>query len=79
METAGHALGIRVVTDDENGFRPGLMDPGIEDGVADGPEQIRAAVRFQIRYGADVIKTCATGGVSPKATQLARRSTALKS
>ena len=63
METAGHALGIRGGHCDENGFRPGLMDPGIEDGVADGPEQIRAAVRYQIKYGADVIKTCATGGV----------------
>jgi len=63
METAGHALGIRGGHCDENGFRPGLLDPGIEDGVADGPEQIRAAVRYQIKYGADVIKTCATGGV----------------
>jgi imidazolonepropionase-like amidohydrolase len=63
METAGHALGIRGGHCDENGFRPGLFDPGIADGVADGPEQIRAAVRYQIKYGADVIKTCATGGV----------------
>ena len=61
--TAGHALGIRGGHCDENGFRPGLFDPGIEEGVADGPEQIRAAVRYQIKYGADVIKTCATGGV----------------
>jgi imidazolonepropionase-like amidohydrolase len=63
METAGHALGIRGGHCDENGFRPGLLDPGIADGVADGPEQIRAAVRYQVKYGADVIKTCATGGV----------------
>ena len=63
METAGHALGIRGGHCDSNGFRPGLMDRGIEDGIADGPEQIRAAVRYQIKYGADVIKTCATGGV----------------
>src|ERR1041384_36679 len=61
--TAGHALGIRGGHCDENGFRPGLFDPGIEEGVAEGPEQIRAAVRYQIKYGADVIKTCATGGV----------------
>ena len=32
-------------------------------GIADGPDQIRAAVRYQAKYGADVIKTCATGGV----------------
>jgi imidazolonepropionase-like amidohydrolase len=63
MMSAGHALGIRGGHCDENGFRPGLFDPGIEEGVADGPEQIRAAVRYQIKYGADVIKTCATGGV----------------
>ncbi len=61
--TAGHALGMRGGHCDENGFRPGLFDPGIEEGIADGPEQIRAAVRYQIKYGADVIKTCATGGV----------------
>jgi len=63
METAGHALGITGGHCDENGFRPGLLDPSIADGVANGPEQIRAAVRYQIKYGADVIKTCATGGV----------------
>jgi imidazolonepropionase-like amidohydrolase len=63
MQTAGHSLGIRGGHCDENGFRPGLRDPGIEEGIADGPDQIRAAVRYQIKYGADVIKTCATGGV----------------
>ena len=63
IQTAGHALGIRGGHCDENGYRPGLLDPGIEDGIADGPDQIRAAVRYQAKYGADVIKTCATGGV----------------
>jgi imidazolonepropionase-like amidohydrolase len=63
MITAGHSLGIRGGHCDQNGFRPGMFDQGIEDGIADGPEQIRAAVRYQIKYGADVIKTCATGGV----------------
>jgi imidazolonepropionase-like amidohydrolase len=63
IETAGHALGMTGGHCDENGFRPGLMDRGIADGIANGPEEIRAAVRYQIKYGADVIKTCATGGV----------------
>jgi len=63
IETAGHALGITGGHCDANGFRPGLLDPSIADGVANGLEQIRAAVRYQIKYGADVIKTCATGGV----------------
>jgi imidazolonepropionase-like amidohydrolase len=63
METAGHAIGITGGHCDENGFRPGVLPLGPIDGVADGPEQIRQAVRLQIKYGADVIKTCATGGV----------------
>ena len=60
---AGHSLGIRGGHCDDNGFRPGMFDPGIEDGIADGADQVRAAVRYQIKYGADVIKTCATAGV----------------
>src|SRR5256885_14956375 len=63
METAGHAIGITGGHCDENGFRPGVAQLGPIDGVANGPEEIRAAVRYQIKYGADVIKTCATGGV----------------
>ncbi len=63
METAGHAIGITGGHCDENGFRPGVAEQTALDGVADGPEQIRLAVRQQIKYGADVIKTCATGGV----------------
>ncbi len=63
METAGHAIGITGGHCDANGFRPGVAQLGPIDGVANGPEEIRAAVRYQIKYGADVIKTCATGGV----------------
>ena len=68
MITAGHSIGIRGGHCDENGFKPGMFDPGIEEGIADGPEQVRAAVRYQIKYGADVIKTCATGGVLSEGT-----------
>ena len=63
METAGHAIGITGGHCDDNGYKPGIMQGGPLDGIADGPEQIRAAVRYQVKYGADVIKTCATGGV----------------
>jgi imidazolonepropionase-like amidohydrolase len=63
MESAGHAIGITGGHCDENGFRPGLAQRDPMNGVADGPEEIRKAVRMQIKYGADVIKTCATGGV----------------
>jgi imidazolonepropionase-like amidohydrolase len=63
MEAAGHAIGITGGHCDENGFRPGLLDGSIKDGIANGPDEVRAAVRYQVKYGADVIKTCATGGV----------------
>src|SRR4029079_19180286 len=48
---------------DENGYRPGLVDADYRTGAADGPDEIRKAVRYQVKYGADVIKICATGGV----------------
>lgn len=63
MMAAGHAIGITGGHCDENGFKPGLFDQGIKSGIANGPEEVRAAVRYQVKYGADVIKTCATGGV----------------
>jgi len=63
MQTAAHSLGITGGHCDENGFKPGLEDGDFKTGIADGPDQIRAAVRYQVKYGADVIKTCATGGV----------------
>jgi len=63
IETAGHAIGISGGHCDQNGFRPGVVQLGPMEGIANGPEEIRAAVRYQIKFGADVIKTCATGGV----------------
>ena len=63
MQNAGHAIGITGGHCDENGFRPGLMDGNPALGIADGADQARAAVRYQAKYGADVIKICATGGV----------------
>lgn len=63
MLTAGHSLGITGGHCDENGYKPGAADGDYKTGIADGPEQVRAAVRYQVKYGADVIKTCATGGV----------------
>ncbi len=40
-----------------------------EDGVADGPWEARAKVREIVKYGADVIKICASGGVLSKGDQ----------
>src|SRR2546423_455270 len=63
MENAGHAMGITGGHCDANGYRPGLVDTDYREGVADGADEIRKAVRYQVKYGADVIKICATGGV----------------
>jgi imidazolonepropionase-like amidohydrolase len=40
------------------------------DGVADGPWELRAKVRQNIKYGVDLIKTCSTGGVFSRGTVL---------
>jgi len=66
MLVAVHALGATAGhCDDQDGFRFDLFnrETGPEDGVINSPDQARFAVRFNIKYGADVIKTCATGGV----------------
>ena len=60
---AGHSLGITGGHCDTNGYVPGLFEPSILRGVVNGPDDVRAAVRAQMKYGADLIKTCATGGV----------------
>lgn len=62
---ASHPLGARGGHCDESGFPYERFGPesGVEQGIASGADQFRDAVRFQIKYGADVIKVCATGGV----------------
>lgn len=56
--TGGHC-------DDQNGMRAGLLgyESGPDRGVINGPDEGRKAVRYNVKYGADVIKVCATGGV----------------
>ena len=60
---AGHSIGSTGGHCDTNGYNPGIFDPDIRVGVADGIDQVMASVRYQIKQGADVIKFCATGGV----------------
>ena len=65
MLVATQALGARGGHCDTTGF-PYLLfgrEPGIAEGIASGPDAFRDAVRFEVKYGADVIKVCATGGV----------------
>jgi len=66
MLVATHALGATGGHCDEGaGIKYGFLnhEMGPEDGVINSPDQARYAVRWNIKYGADVIKTCATGGV----------------
>jgi imidazolonepropionase-like amidohydrolase len=66
MLVSVHALGSTGGhCDHSGGFRAGLFgresDP--MDGVINGADQARYAVRLDHKYGADIIKVCATGGV----------------
>src|SRR5580693_3312807 len=55
--TGGHC-------DNTAGFRQGLFpETGPGEGVINGADQARQAVRLAHKYGADIIKTCASGGV----------------
>ena len=56
-------LGITGGHCDVTGFAPGIREGGPEVGIADGPWEVVRAVRYQIKHGAKVIKTCATAGV----------------
>jgi imidazolonepropionase-like amidohydrolase len=51
--------------DPTSGFRDFLFgrEPDYTDGIADGPEEVRKAVRFEVKNGADVIKAAVSGGV----------------
>jgi imidazolonepropionase-like amidohydrolase len=64
MVASGPALGITGGHCDENLLPPAFHLQG--DGVADGVEAVQHKVREVIKYGADVIKICATGGVVSK-------------
>jgi len=60
-----HAIGATGGHCDETGFRAGVFgkETGPEEGVVNGADQARYAVRLAHKYGATIIKTCATGGV----------------
>src|SRR5437667_10356310 len=51
--------------DPTSGFRDMLFghEPDYSEGLADGPDAIRKAVRFEVKNGADVIKAAVSGGV----------------
>jgi imidazolonepropionase-like amidohydrolase len=42
---------------------PGVLPLTVEEGIANGIDEVRKAVRYQIKHGAQLIKVCASGGV----------------
>jgi imidazolonepropionase-like amidohydrolase len=44
-------------------FAPGVLPLTVEEGIADGVDEVRKAVRYQIKHGAKLIKVCVSGGV----------------
>nr|WP_310650641.1 MULTISPECIES: amidohydrolase family protein [unclassified Colwellia] len=65
---AGHSISITGGHCDDNFSPPEAKS--ISGGVANGPWAVRAKVRENIKYGANTIKVCATGGVFSKGTKV---------
>lgn len=62
--TAVHSIGSTGGHCDQGPFPPDHKEPlGVIDGVCNGADDCRAAVRYQLKWGADVIKICSSGGV----------------
>lgn len=68
MAVSGPSLGITGGHCDNNALNSSFEERA--DGVADGPWEVRAQVRKNIKYGADLTKFCATGGVFSKGTKV---------
>jgi imidazolonepropionase-like amidohydrolase len=66
---AGYALGATGGHCDSTFLPPSLEKAKKEEGVADSPDELRYQVRRQRKYGAEVIKVCATGGVFSRNTE----------
>src|SRR5437764_11934221 len=63
---AGHALSPTGGHLDPTMFQalgPHVLPLTVEEGIANGISEVRKAVRYQIKYGAQLSKVCASGGV----------------
>jgi imidazolonepropionase-like amidohydrolase len=68
MLTAVHGIGSVGGHFDDYSFPPDrVKEWGPIEGICTGPEQCREAVRYQMKWGADVIKIAASGGVLSEA------------
>ncbi len=64
MLVSNYAIGATGGHADQGPYPPQRIAPaGPLKGVCNGPEECRAAVRYQIKFGADVIKFMPSGGV----------------
>src|SRR6185369_4046810 len=64
MLIANHGIGSTGGHADQAPFPPERVNPaGTLEGICNGPDECREAVRYQIKYGADVIKCMPSGGV----------------
>ena len=63
---AGHAItptGGHLDPTMFQGLAPGIMPQSVESGIANGVSEVRKSVRYQMKYGAKLIKISASGGV----------------
>ena len=65
---AGYALGATGGHCDQTFLPPSLQKDDKEEGIGDNENELRYQVRRQRKYGAEVIKVCATGGVFSRNT-----------
>jgi imidazolonepropionase-like amidohydrolase len=66
IRAAGHAIspsGGHLDPTMVRGLAPHIMPLSVEEGIANGVPEVRKAVRYQIKYGAQLIKISASGGV----------------
>ncbi|MGC1469880.1 MAG: amidohydrolase family protein [Sphingorhabdus sp.] len=66
---ASYALGATGGHCDSTFLPPSLEKDGKEEGIGDSIDELRYQVRRQRKYGAEVIKICATGGVFSRNTE----------
>ncbi len=60
---SGHQISMTGGHGDNGGYAEGVYELGPKEGIADGPDQLLFAVRYQLKHGAEFIKMMATSGV----------------
>lgn len=74
--SAGNAIGMTGGAMDPDlvgGYAPNILSANYKNGVADGVDEVVKAVRYQIKYGAKVIKIAATDAVLSESENVANQ------